>query len=124
MFVFVAARDAVSRAKAAIQLTIAGPQPPTPMIAINDRLQPADLLPALQRMWELSAAKLVSLQETWKPEQGTPVFTVGGRYTSQGWTEWTQGFQFGSAILQFDATGDERFWSWDVRTRSAGWLRT
>ena len=74
------------------------------MITIDDRLQPADLLPDLQRMWELSAAKLVSLQETWKPEQGTPVFTVGGRYTSQGWTEWTQGFQFGSAILQFDAT--------------------
>ena len=32
-----------------------------------------------------------------------------GKYTSRGWTEWTQGFQFGSAILQFDATGDERF---------------
>src|SRR5512134_2276978 len=79
------------------------------MIAIDDRLQPADLLPGLERMWELSAAKLVSLQETWKPEQGTPVFTVGGRYTSQGWTEWTQGFQFGSAVLQFDATGDQRF---------------
>ena len=26
-----------------------------------------------------------------------------------GWTEWTQGFQFGSAILQFDATGDQQF---------------
>jgi hypothetical protein len=24
---------------------------------------------------------------------------------SRGWTEWTQGFQYGSAILQFDATG-------------------
>jgi len=32
-----------------------------------------------------------------------------GRYTSRGWTEWTQGFQFGSAILQFDATGERRF---------------
>jgi hypothetical protein len=32
-----------------------------------------------------------------------------GRYTSKGWTEWTQGFQFGSALLQFDATGDESF---------------
>ena len=32
-----------------------------------------------------------------------------GKYTSRGWTEWTQGFQFGSALLQFDATGDERF---------------
>ena len=27
----------------------------------------------------------------------------------KGWTEWTQGFQYGSALLQFDATGDERF---------------
>ena len=79
------------------------------MITIDDRLQPAALLPALQRMWELSAAKLNSLEQTWQPTQGTPVFTVAGRYTSQGWTEWTQGFQFGSAILQFDATGDERF---------------
>ena len=32
-----------------------------------------------------------------------------GRYTARGWTEWTQGFQYGSAILQFDATGDEEF---------------
>ena len=40
--------------------------------------------------------------------KGTPVFTEG-QYTTRGWTEWTQGFQFGSAVLQFDATGDERF---------------
>jgi unsaturated chondroitin disaccharide hydrolase len=40
---------------------------------------------------------------------GRPVFTVGGQYTSRGWTEWTQGFQFGSAILQFDATGEREF---------------
>ena len=38
-----------------------------------------------------------------------PVFTVRGQYTSRGWTEWTQGFQFGAAILQFDATGDREF---------------
>jgi unsaturated chondroitin disaccharide hydrolase len=34
---------------------------------------------------------------------------VKGQYTARGWTEWTQGFQFGSAVLQFDATGDEWF---------------
>jgi unsaturated chondroitin disaccharide hydrolase len=34
---------------------------------------------------------------------------VKGRYVSRGWTEWTQGFQFGSAILQFDATDDRSF---------------
>ena len=37
------------------------------------------------------------------------MFTVAGRYTSRGWTEWTQGFQFGSALLQFDATGEDYF---------------
>jgi hypothetical protein len=36
------------------------------------------------------------------------VFTVAGRYTSRGWTEWTQGFQFGSALLQFDVTQDRK----------------
>ena len=28
---------------------------------------------------------------------------------ARGWTEWTQGFQFGAAVLQFDATGDAHF---------------
>lgn len=79
------------------------------MIAINDSIRPADLLPSLQRMWQLSAAKLLSIQADWLPERGTPVFTVGGKYASRGWTEWTQGFQFGSALLQFDASGDESF---------------
>ncbi len=79
------------------------------MLAIDDQLEPTDLLAALQRMWELSAAKIDSIETAWTPAQGTPVFTVGGRYTSQGWTEWTQGFQFGSAILQFDSGGEERF---------------
>jgi len=37
------------------------------------------------------------------------VYTSGGKYTSRGWTEWTQGFQFGSAILQFDATAESEF---------------
>jgi hypothetical protein len=34
---------------------------------------------------------------------------VEGKYTTRGWTEWTQGFQFGSAILHFDATGEREF---------------
>ena len=29
--------------------------------------------------------------------------------TTRGWTEWTQGFQYGSAILQYDATGEKSF---------------
>ena len=34
---------------------------------------------------------------------------MNGRYTTKGWTEWTQGFQFGAAVLQYDATNDPSF---------------
>ena len=78
-------------------------------IRINNSLTAQKLIPKIERLFDLSAGKIVSLEKTWKPENGTPVFTVKGRYTTRGWTEWTQGFQFGSALLQFDATGDERF---------------
>ena len=67
------------------------------------------LAPKIRRMFTLSAAKIRSIESSWASADGAPVFTVGGRYTSRGWTEWTQGFQFGSAILQFDATGDAEF---------------
>lgn len=76
---------------------------------INPKLTPQKLLPKISRLFELSGQKILAIEQSWKPENGTPVFTVKGKYTSRGWTEWTQGFQFGSAILQFDATGDERF---------------
>jgi unsaturated chondroitin disaccharide hydrolase len=64
------------------------------------------LAPKLTRLFDLSAAKIRSIEASWSEDKGSPVFTVQGKYTSRGWTEWTQGFQFGSAILQFDATGD------------------
>ena len=76
---------------------------------IDETLQATDLAEPIQRLWQHSAEKILSIESTNGPESGTPVFTVKGRYTAQGWTEWTQGFQFGSAILQFDATGDEQF---------------
>ncbi|HWN94854.1 MAG TPA: glycosyl hydrolase [Methylomirabilota bacterium] len=78
-------------------------------LRIDSRLTPQKLVPKIHRLFELSAQKILNIERTWKPEDGTPVFTVRGRYTSRGWTEWTQGFQYGSALLQFDATGDERF---------------
>jgi len=67
------------------------------------------LRPRLEHLFELSARKILSIEKAWDPTQGTPVFTVGGRYTTRGWTEWTQGFQVGAAILQFDATGEREF---------------
>jgi hypothetical protein len=76
---------------------------------IDLALDARSLADATRRVFELSAAKILRLSQRWDPALGTPVFTVRGEYTSRGWTEWTQGFQFGAAILQFDATGDERF---------------
>jgi hypothetical protein len=79
------------------------------LIHIDRKRSPRDLLPKIDRLFELSAAKILAIEKAWRPEQGAPVFTVQGRYQARGWTEWTQGFQFGSALLQFDATGDAGF---------------
>ena len=79
------------------------------MIRTDDDLSPADLLSAISKMWEASAPKLLSIEETCPPGAGAPVFTVNGKYTAKGWTEWTQGFQYGSALLQFDATDEDSF---------------
>jgi hypothetical protein len=79
------------------------------MIHIDTPRSPRDLLPKIDRLFELSAGKIRAIEQTWRPADGAPVFTVQGRYQARGWTEWTQGFQFGSSILQFDATGDAAF---------------
>ena len=79
------------------------------MIRIDEAQRLQDLQPALARMWDLSAQKILVLEGAWDPAAGSPVFTVQGRYTARGWTDWTQGFQFGSALLQFDATDEGRF---------------
>jgi hypothetical protein len=79
------------------------------MIRIDRHRTPGDLLPAVNRVFDLSAQKIHSIEASWRPEDGSPVFTVDGVYRSRGWTEWTQGFQFGAPLLQFDATCDRTF---------------
>ena len=78
-------------------------------IKINQQLQARDLLPLVDRLMELSATKIAAIERTWEPSNGTPVFTVEGRYATRGWTEWTQGFRYGSAVLQYEITGEKRF---------------
>jgi rhamnogalacturonyl hydrolase YesR len=79
------------------------------MIEIKRELTASDLSRKLTRFWELSAQKITLIENHYDARQGSPVFTMNGRYTTRGWTEWTQGFQYGSAILQFDATGEKNF---------------
>ncbi len=79
------------------------------MITLRHDLTVGHFAPKLARLWEASALKILSLDAEEKLGAATPVFTIKGKYTARGWTEWTQGFVYGSAILQYDATGDERF---------------
>ena len=79
------------------------------MITIDRERTPKDLVRAIDAMFALSAGKIRLIEDSWVASEGAPVFTVNGKYTARGWTEWTQGFQFGSALLQFDATGDRKF---------------
>ncbi len=76
---------------------------------INSTLKPSDLNSKLKRFWQLSEEKINLLEKNYDDKKGSPVFTVEGKYTTRGWTEWTQGFLYGSMILQFDATGERSF---------------
>lgn len=66
-----------------------------------------ELKPALDNFFGLAKAKIETLDKEYDESKGSPVFTVNGKYTTRGWTEWTEGFRYGIAILHFDATGDE-----------------
>lgn len=78
------------------------------------KIQPGSLLNSpsflkkIDHLFELATGKIVLLDREWDPSRGSPVFTWDGKYTARGWTEWTQGFQFGMPLLVFDATGDAR----------------
>lgn len=76
---------------------------------IDNSLKPSDLSSLLENFWRVSAEKIDLIAKEYDTSKGSPVYTWAGKYTTRGWTEWTQGFQYGSAILQFDATGDQRF---------------
>jgi len=79
------------------------------MIRINPELTPQKLKPRLERLFQLSAGKIRAIEKAFDVSQGSPVFTVQGVYTGREWTDWTQGFMYGSALLQYDATGEEWF---------------
>ena len=79
------------------------------MIEIDQALQLSGLRNRIQRLWEVSGHKILALEQSYDLAMGAPVFTVEGKYTSRGWTEWTQGFMYGSGILQYDATGEASF---------------
>ncbi len=77
------------------------------MIDIKTAPALADLKPDLDRFFEQGGKKIHLIDREYDDSQGSPVFTVKGKYTTRGWTEWTEGFRYGIAILHYDATGDK-----------------
>jgi hypothetical protein len=73
---------------------------------IDTQITAVNLEKSASRVFELAAAKVVHLDRSWDISRGAPVFTAAGKYTARGWTEWTQGFQYGCALLAFDGAGD------------------
>jgi unsaturated chondroitin disaccharide hydrolase len=64
-------------------------------------------LPAVQKAAALGAEKTMRLDRRWKASDGAPVITQAGRYSARSWTQWTQGFQYGNALLCFDMMDDQ-----------------
>ena len=85
------------------------------MIQIDSTLTPDKLLPRIERLFELSAGKIKAIASAFASSPGPPVITVKGSYVGRDWTEWTEGFHYGSALLQYDATGEAWFLDWAKR---------
>jgi hypothetical protein len=73
---------------------------------IDHQLTSVSFASALENFWQLSGDKINLTYRDYDPAKGAPVLTVAGKYTARAWTEWTEGFLYGSDFLQFDATGD------------------
>lgn len=79
------------------------------MMKIDTTLTTQSFAAKLARFWDLSEEKIRLIEARYDASRGSPVYTVDGVYTARGWTDWTQGFQYGSALLQYDATGNVDF---------------
>jgi unsaturated chondroitin disaccharide hydrolase len=75
-------------------------------VKVNATITPQELMPAIRRAVELAAGKTMRLEQRWNAQGSAPVFTAEGRYTARSWTQWTQGFQYGNALLCFELGSD------------------
>src|ERR1035437_5281332 len=73
---------------------------------VQNDIQVADLVPLVARLFDLASGKTLRLANRSDTNVGAPVVTAAGRYVGRAWTQWTQGFAYGNAILCFEATSD------------------
>jgi unsaturated chondroitin disaccharide hydrolase len=71
---------------------------------IDNALKPSDLTASTTRLFELASDKTARLASRWTTAMGAPVVTAVGQYKGRNWTQWTQGFAYGNALLCYDIT--------------------
>jgi len=75
-------------------------------VQVSETLTSQALVADIKCAAALAAEKTARLDRRWRTSDGAPVFTANGQYTARSWTQWTQGFQYGNALLCFDLTGE------------------
>ena len=50
----------------------------------NPTIKTSDLLPNLERFWKVSGQKIELVNNEYDDSQGSPVFTVAGKYSTRG----------------------------------------
>lgn len=74
---------------------------------LDHNIEPNSLQKSLQKFWDIALQKVELIENEYDNKLGSPVFTVKGKYTNRGWTDWTKGFQYGIPLLIFEATGNK-----------------
>ena len=67
-----------------------------------------ELSSGVTKLFELASGKTERIAARWQTSMGAPVVTRAGQYVGRNWTQWTQGFAYGNAILCFDITRDSK----------------
>ncbi|MCA9881670.1 MAG: glycoside hydrolase family 88 protein [Anaerolineae bacterium] len=88
---------------------------------IQTQLTPQQCVPKIETFVELATEKVLAVHDRWDRQDGSPVITVKGRYTSRSWTDWTLGFFIGQALLLFDMNDDDRLLRLG-RERTLSWM--
>jgi hypothetical protein len=76
-------------------------------VQVDETIKVEDTAGAARQAAHIGSRKIRMLLSRWDASDGAPVFTVAGRYSSRSWTNWTQGFLYGQALLCFEMTGED-----------------
>lgn len=76
---------------------------------IEYSLTETNFVPVIEHFTTIARFKVANLLKNWCDNPSAPVFTREGKYTSQGWTEWTRGFLYGMPLLIYEISNDDSF---------------